>query len=653
MTSPTDPAQETSRRLHSLFNQAPVGFAVFQGPRYVIEQANRAVCRLWGRTPEQVLGKPLFEALPEAAGQGFEQLLDGVLETGVPYVGKELPVRLARLDGGGVEEVYFNFVYEPLRNAKGEVEGVIVVATDVTEEVKSRRAQAASAAARERQTEQRMTFALEAGGLGHWQHHLKTGQLDVSAGYKLNLGLDPVDPLPSIEALHQLIHPDDRARVDQAMEAALKRCGDYEAEYRVISPRGKMRWVLSRGKVACDKDGAPVSVTGVNLSTTERKLAEMEREQLLDEIESARTRLENLFEHAPAFVCTLRGPTHVVEMANPLYQRLVGVERRLAGLPIGEALPEVVEQGFVKLLDQVYRTGEPYIGRESFLRLDRGGERKLEDAYITFVYQATRNRQGLIDGIDVFGFDVTSQVQARLEAETLAAQLRQRADFEQHLIGIVSHDLRNPVTNILLGIAALLRGEDLTDRQTKNVVRIHNAAERANKMIRDLLDFTQARLGSGLRIDRRGADLQEVFRGVIEEVEATHAGREVQTSFAGDLRGEFDPDRLGQVMQNLLTNALKYSPEGTPVRIDVRREDCAVSLSVHNQGKPIPTAQLENIFQPLRRASSDLDRTSRSIGLGLYIVKEVVDAHGGTIAVESNDVRGTTFAVQLPCRMPV
>ncbi len=101
MTDPTElAAQETSRRLHSLFNQAPVGVALLHGPRYVIEQANRAVCRFWGRAPEQVLGKPLFEALPEVAGQGFEQLLDGVFKTGVPYVGKELPARLARLEGG-------------------------------------------------------------------------------------------------------------------------------------------------------------------------------------------------------------------------------------------------------------------------------------------------------------------------------------------------------------------------------------------------------------------------------------------------------------------------------------------------------------------------------------------------------------------------
>ena len=653
MPSPTDvAARETSQRLTSLFQQAPVGFAVFRGSRYIIEEANRTVCRLWGRTQEQVLGKPLFEALPEAAGQGFEQLLDGVLATGVAFVGKELPARLARMDGGGIEDVYFNFVYEPLRSAEGKVEGVIVVATEATDEVRARQAQAAATAAKERQSEQRLTFALEAGGLGHWQYDVKTGRLDVSDGFKVNLGLEPAAPLPSLEDLRALVHPDDRAGVDAAIERALRGCGNYEAEYRVIAPRGKLCWVLSRGRVACDPHGVPISMTGINFNTTARKEAEIEREDLLGEIEAARNRLESLFEHAPAFVCTLRGPDHVVEMANPLYQRMVGPGRRLAGLPLGEALPEAIEQGFVALLDKVYRTGDPYVGREVFLRLDRGEGRMPEDAFVTFVYQATRNRQGEIDGIDVFGFEVTNQVRARLQAETLAGELRRRADFEQYLIGIVSHDLRNPLGNILLGISALLRGEELTDRQTKNIVRIHNAAERANTMIRDLLDFTQARLGGGLRVQRRGVDLQEVFRSVIEEVEATHASREVQTSLEGELRGEFDPDRLGQLMQNLLSNALTYSPEGTPVRIEARQEEDAVSLSVHNQGNPIPTAQLENIFQPLRRATSALDKGSRSIGLGLYIVKEVVDAHGGTIAVQSTAERGTTFTVRLPSRMP-
>jgi len=127
------------QRLHGVFMQAPVAITILRGPEHVVELANPRMCRVWGRTVEQVLGRPLFEALPELAGQGLEALLSGVLATGVPYVGTELPVKIARLEGGALEEVYFNFVYEPMRNPAGHVEAVLAVASDVTQEVQTRR----------------------------------------------------------------------------------------------------------------------------------------------------------------------------------------------------------------------------------------------------------------------------------------------------------------------------------------------------------------------------------------------------------------------------------------------------------------------------------------------------------------------------------
>jgi PAS domain S-box-containing protein len=641
-------AHEASRRLHSLFAQAPVGFAIFMGPRYVIEQANPAVCRIWGRTPAQVLGKPLFEALPEAAGQGFEQLLDGVLSTGVPYIGKELPARIARLAGGRIEEVYFNFVYEPLLSATGEVEGVIVVATDATDEVRERNAQAARA----RESEQRLAFALEAAGLGQWRYDLATGILEVSDAFKLNLGLDLSDEVPTLAHLLALIPIDDRPGVTAAIDQALRERGQFASEHRVLAPRGGTRWALSRGRVIVDAQGIAVAMTGIALDTTERKLAELEHEQLLGEIVVARNRLEQLFEHAPAFVCTLRGPEHVFEFVNSQYQQLVGLGRPLVGLRLTDALPEVAGQGFVEMLDTVYRNGEPFVGREVPVHLEPVPGRTSKDAWISFVYQATRDRHGAIDGMDVFGFEVTEHVLARRKAEALTQELRLRGEFEQYLIGIVSHDLRNPISTVLLGVSALLRDDALTDRQTKNVVRIRNSAERAIRMIRDLLDFTQARLGGGLGIERRPADLRRVLPAIIEELEATFAGREVRASFTGEAQGAWDPERLGQMLQNLLLNALKYSPEGTAVQVETRAEEGAVSIAVSNEGPPIPADRLTDIFEPMRRATDRIDRHDRSIGLGLYIVKQIVDAHVGTIAVRSTAGQGTTFTVRLPLAGP-
>ena len=380
----------------------------------------------------------------------------------------------------------------------------------------------------------------------------------------------------------------------------------------------------------------------------ERALSD--RERLLREVEAGRKRLHALFENAPAFVCILRGPDHVFELVNPLFQRLVGNDRPLIGLPAREGMPEMVEQGFIGLLDGVYRTGEPFIGREAKVRLDLLGDGVLQEAFVTFVYQPMRSEQGHIEGIDVFGFEVTDHVRTRQKAEALAETLGQRADFEQQLIGIVSHDLRNPLNVIGLGAASLLGREELDERSTKAVTRIQSAAGRATRMIRDLLDFTQARVGRGIPMALRPARFHDVAREVLDEVEASFPDRDLRVQSSGDGDGEWDPDRIAQVVQNLVTNALKYSPAGSAVHVETRGEEGAVILTVHNQGTPILPDAIGRLFEPMERAASVSDSGSRSIGLGLYIVKHIVDAHQGSVEVESNAAAGTTFTVHLPKR---
>lgn len=124
--------QEQRARYFKLFSQAPVAIGMFRGPTHIVDLANPLVCRLWGRQPEQVLGKPILEAIPELRGQGFDKLLDGVFQSGVAYVGSETPARLDRTGSGTLEMAHFSFVYEPIRNEAGAIDGVAVIAVDVT-----------------------------------------------------------------------------------------------------------------------------------------------------------------------------------------------------------------------------------------------------------------------------------------------------------------------------------------------------------------------------------------------------------------------------------------------------------------------------------------------------------------------------------------
>jgi signal transduction histidine kinase len=233
----------------------------------------------------------------------------------------------------------------------------------------------------------------------------------------------------------------------------------------------------------------------------------------------------------------------------------------------------------------------------------------------------------------------------RAERERL---LRERADFEQQLIGIVSHDLRTPLSAITMSAAMLLRRPDLEERQRKPLGRIFASAERAIRMVRDLLDFTQARLGGGLPIQPEALDFHAFARQVVEEIQVAHPERVIRLEQHGDGWGVWDGDRLAQVLGNLLGNALQYSPADTPVEVRIRGEAGEMVLVVHNTGEPIPGEVLPQLFKPMQRGAATAEKCSRSVGLGLYIVDQLVRAHGGTLEVKSTEAEGTTFTARLP-----
>jgi signal transduction histidine kinase len=233
----------------------------------------------------------------------------------------------------------------------------------------------------------------------------------------------------------------------------------------------------------------------------------------------------------------------------------------------------------------------------------------------------------------------------RTEREREAVE---RADFERQLIGIVSHDLRNPLAAILLSTQSLSRRQGLDEKSLKSLQRIQSSAERGSRLVGDLLDFTQARLGGGIPVVLAPCDLHAVVRQVVEDLSMTSGGREVRAALSGDGEGTWDAERLAQVVQNIVGNALKYSPPSSTVDVRSEGDTRGVTVSVHNTGEPIAEEALGRIFQPLQRATSQMENASRSVGLGLFIVKHLVEAHGGRLSVTSTPEAGTTFTFWVP-----
>ncbi|XXF77661.1 ATP-binding protein [Myxococcaceae bacterium GXIMD 01537] len=255
--------------------------------------------------------------------------------------------------------------------------------------------------------------------------------------------------------------------------------------------------------------------------------------------------------------------------------------------------------------------------------------------------QSERRKAVMLLGVVM---DITHEKLATEEA-------RLHAEFQEHLVGIVSHDIRSPLGAIINWSRVLAdggSGEDL--HRTSR--RITAAAVRIERLTRLLLDFTRARLGGGISIEPRKTDLHELFDKVAHEFRVAFPGRKVHCEREGDARGNWDPDRLGQVLSNLVENALKYSPEDTSVYLRTRGDKEHVVLEVHNKGKPIDPETLQHLFEPFRRGPQTARTLKVSYGLGLYIVREIVRAHGGTIEVHSTEKDGTTLRVRLPRQSP-
>ncbi|MBF5045259.1 response regulator [Aggregicoccus sp. 17bor-14] len=246
------------------------------------------------------------------------------------------------------------------------------------------------------------------------------------------------------------------------------------------------------------------------------------------------------------------------------------------------------------------------------------------------------------------------------EAKRAERELRDAAEFRERLLGIVSHDLRNPLQAISMSAQVLLRGVEgpagaLPEPALRAAGRIAASSERMARMISQLLDFTRGRLGGGIPIQREPADLLLLCEQTVRELELGHPGRTLRYEARCDCRGEWDPGRIAQVLGNLVGNALRYSPPEEPVTITLEGTDTDVLLRVHNRGPAIPPALQPELFDAFRRGAGGAGSgTARSegLGLGLYIVRQVVLAHGGAIDLTSSEPEGTTFLVTLPRHAP-
>jgi PAS domain S-box-containing protein len=419
-----------------------------------------------------------------------------------------------------------------------------------------------------------------------------------------------------------------------------------------------------------DAEGRTVAAVAVAADITARTHALRERERLLRELELERARLAYVFQHAPAFLAILRGPTYVFELANEAYYRLMG-QRDLIGRPVWEALPEVRGPGFEDRLHHVVATGEPFLGREVPITVARTPGAEPEVRFVDLTFMPLVEADGTRSGVIAHGSDVTEQVLARREIERLLADSeRARRDAEVarseaeaanrikgEFLAVMSHELRTPL-NAIGGYAELMelgiRGP-VSPQQREDLARIQKSQRHLLGLINGVLNYSRAEAGA-VHYELRDTPL-DVVLATCETLIAPQArakGISLQLSECDDsLVARIDAEKVQQVIVNLLSNAVKFtSPGGSIVlacrRDDVRGDERSVIVTVTDTGRGIAHDAIERIFEPFVQVDSRLTRTDEGIGLGLAISRDLARGMGGDLTADSTPGLGSTFTLRLP-----
>jgi PAS domain S-box-containing protein len=311
---------------------------------------------------------------------------------------------------------------------------------------------------------------------------------------------------------------------------------------------------------------------------------------------------------------------------NRAAERIFGYSAEEAvGRSIRLIMPPEKQDDFVGILERV-RHGERVEHYET-LRKTKDG-RIIE---VALTVSPIHDERGAIVGASKIARDITD----------VKAAERERQRTRDMYLGILGHDLRNPLNTIVASLYTLDRL--VPDDARKILSRMARSTQRMSRMIEQLLDFTRARLGEGIPVDLARGDLRDISHAVVEELEAQHP-RRIRFE-AESVPGSYDSDRLAQAVSNLVKNALQHGASDEPVDVRVVARNGSGRLEVVNRGAPIPEDVRASIFEPFQRAEGSQDSTG--LGLGLFIAREIVKAHGGTIEVDSKE-NVTTFAIEVP-----
>ena len=536
-------------RLTEAFAQSPAFLAVLRGPDHVFEFVNERYQRLVGN--RAIAGLTVREALPELEGQGFLEILDDVYQSERPFVGTAVRVRVLRAASGALEDMYLDFVYQPMRDPDGHVGGILVHGVDVTE---TRRAENALAS-------EKTTLEM-----------IATGR--------------PVE-----EVLTTIVRGVEAQTADGMICSIL-----------TLDPTGTK---MTHGAAPSLPDAYNRAIHGLPIGPAAGSCGTA------------------AFQRRPVFVTDIA--------SDPLwadYRELAAAH----GLAACCSTPIISSEGSVLGTVAMYYR-EPHTPSEH----DRG-----------LIRSATH-----LAGIVLEKDRVDQRLRNSLEAEQAArGEVEHASRMKDEFLATLSHELRTPL-NAILGWTRLLNVKPgVADDVRQGMAVIERNARAQATIIQDLLDMS-AIISGKVRLDSQPLDIATVVQASIDTAMPAAQAKQITVEAAIDAAEPVmvagDSSRLQQVLWNLLSNAVKFTPRGGRISVRVTRDAANAEIEVSDTGAGITPAFLPYVFDRFRQADASTTRRHGGLGLGLSIVKQLVELHGGTIRVSSEgDGKGATFVVSLP-----
>jgi PAS domain S-box-containing protein len=542
----------------------------------------------------------------------------------------------------------------PVRDAAGAVTSWVGTMTDIHEHKLTQYALRAS--------EERFQLATEAvvGFLYDWDP--VSDRVQQFGGTERVIGFTLDEAVPSGAWWISRIHPEDAPTVmENALRSLEGEATHYTYEYRILHKDGHYIDIVDHGRIVRNASGRAIRVLGGITDISERRRLEAEREQLLSTVQWERSRLREIFDAAPSFIALTRGPDHIFEYVNEAYYRFAG-RRDLLGRAVYDVFPEGRTQCYPAIRERVLQEGITFAGAEMPLvgRVGNGGA--MEEHFVDVTMLPFTEPDGTRSGIILHGIDVTAHVHARRETERLLAESERAIRLEHqaraaaetairqrdHVLDVVAHELGSPLSTI--GICARVLATDGTSSAAESLATvdlIERCVASMQRLIRDLSDVASIEAGH-LALDRRAEAPDALLAAATEmfAARAQSAGVGLETRVSPGLPAiSADAGRVVQVLGNLVTNALRHTASGGRVTLHADPDSAGVRLGVEDTGTGIAAEDVPHLFDRFWRTRPS---ALRGGGLGLPIVRGIVEAHGGSVEVTSTSSRGTDISFTIP-----